>query len=104
MKELTNNEMQYASGGVLFTAAGAFLGGGIGKLIDMMIPGEDHFSVANAGLSLGLLGGIAADAIGAVATLGTIGAVGVVGVAGAVGAAGVVGAGLLCLTPLLFFI
>lgn len=101
MKELTTHEMQYASGGVLFTAAGAFLGGGIGKLIDMMIPGEDHFSVANAGLSLGLLGGIAADAIGVVATLGTIGAV---GVAGAVGAAGVVGAGLLCLSPLLFFI
>lgn len=101
MKELTTHEMQYASGGVLFTAAGVFLGGGIGKLIDMMLPSEDHFSVANAGLSLGLLGGIAADAIGVVATLGTIGAV---GVAGAVGAAGVVGAGLLCLSPLLFFI
>ncbi|QJT80395.1 hypothetical protein [Kosakonia sp. MUSA4] len=95
MKELTAHEMQYASGGILFSAAGALLGGGIGALIDWVLPGTDHFSFGDTGLSMGLLGGIAVDAIGVVGTLGVV---------GAAGAAGVVGVGLLCLSPLLLFI
>ncbi|SEL83915.1 hypothetical protein SAMN04487787_12349 [Kosakonia sacchari] len=102
MKELTAHEMQYASGGILFSAAGALLGGGIGALIDLVLPGTDHFSFGDTGLSMGLLGGIAADAIGVVGTLGAIGLVGAVGVG--VAGAGVVGVGLLCLSPLLLFI
>ncbi len=87
MKELTNVEMQHVSGAILFTLGGSWLGSGIGKLIDMIIPDESNFSVANACVALGTLGGIAIDALGVLGTLGVVGAVGVAGVA-AVGAAG----------------
>lgn len=104
MKELTSNEMQYASGGILFAVGGGLLGGAVGSLIDWIIPGDDHFSWADTGLSFGLMGGGAVDALNVVGGLGALAvgalAVGAVGV-GVVGAAAV-GVGLLCLTPLMF--
>jgi len=66
MKELTAHEMQYASGGILFAAAGTLLGGAIGAVIDMALPGKDHFSFGDTGLWMGMVGGIAAEAIGVV--------------------------------------